>query len=479
MSSTDKSEARAKDWAEILGEPERAPEPEDFAPADQEEEDRLFLEVIQAEKQAEVDRDVQPGNRDSHAQPAATVQPDKPAGPRPVRPQLSRLYVENLKSLAGRHEIPLAPLTLIYGPNSAGKSTVLLALRLFARAAKEGRHDALHLWENCLGEYGGFNELISGHEEYGRLGLGVDFLARQVYARAAISIQPYPIADQIIQKSALSTGPTHLAIKTVAIDYGDLVGGDAIADEPIYSVQDGEGDDPRRVRAENGLFAEGTEGQEDALYETAAHLVYLGPHRGDPKHTYEPGPQPFDLRKRGDFPRDNDLNDALSRLEVPYRFERKSTITGGRSTDTARRLVDTRTGVEVGLNQVGYGVSQLLPVVDACINSAGQVICIEQPELHIHPRLQAKLGNLFVSSIRRGNQIIAETHSENVLLRVRKMIRRGHIKPEEVAVIYVDNTISEGVTIQRLRLGVQGELLDPWPTGFFDESLRDILGIME
>ena len=75
--------------------------------------------------------------------------PQRTARPRPLA-LIERLHVENLKSLAGRHEIPLAPLTLVYGPNSAGKSTVLKALQLFMHAVDTGRFDALDLWRRAF-----------------------------------------------------------------------------------------------------------------------------------------------------------------------------------------------------------------------------------------------------------------------------------------------------------------------------------------
>lgn len=85
---------------------------------------------------------------------------------------------------------------------------------------------------------------------------------------------------------------------------------------------------------------------------------------------------------------------------------------------------------------------------------------------------------MFATAVIRGrNQVIVETHSENILLRIRRLIRNGKLRPDEVAVLYVDNVDEAGATVRRLRLGDRGELLDPWPTGFFDDGLADILGI--
>jgi predicted ATPase len=169
----------------------------------------------------------------------------------------------------------------------------------------------------------------------------------------------------------------------------------------------------------------------------------------------------------------------LSQLEIPYRFAgvRRYAIADGRRMADRLQLQDKRSGVEVGLDQVGYGVSQLLPVINICVEASEQIICVEEPELHLHPRLQAGLGNLFAHAVlARGNQVIVETHSESILLRIRRLIRSGKLQPDEVAVIYVDNNVDTGASVRRIRLGEQGELLDPWPTGFFDDSLDDVLG---
>lgn len=172
------------------------------------------------------------------------------------------------------------------------------------------------------------------------------------------------------------------------------------------------------------------------------------------------------------------VNDWLKRLEVPYSVavdrlvSQKSGVERGYSFE----LTDTRSEVEVSLVDVGYGVSQVLPIITECVGSTRDVICIEQPELHLHPRLAGNLAELLVETVAGGSQVIAETHSENILLRVQRLVRQGAIQPDDVAIIYVDNGPS-GASARRLRLDSRGGLLDPWPTGFFDNRLRDVLGL--
>jgi len=101
---------------------------------------------------------------------------------------------------------------------------------------------------------------------------------------------------------------------------------------------------------------------------------------------------------------------------------------------------------------------------------------IEEPELHIHPRLQAELGSLFVDAIQeKGHQIIAETHSEHLMLRIQRLIRSKKLSPQDVCVLYVSRDAS-GSSVQQLRLDEDGEFLDEWPGGFFEESFNEMFG---
>ena len=105
------------------------------------------------------------------------------------------------------------------------------------------------------------------------------------------------------------------------------------------------------------------------------------------------------------------------------------------------RLIDTRRKepVSVALADVGFGVSQLLPFIVQSLVSEKQIISIEQPEVHVHPKLQADLGDLLAEAIKkpRQNRFIVETHSEHPILRLQRLIYEKKIKPEDVSVIYV------------------------------------------
>jgi hypothetical protein len=142
----------------------------------------------------------------------------------------------------------------------------------------------------------------------------------------------------------------------------------------------------------------------------------------------------------------------------------------------AIRLIDKYTKVNVSLLDVGFGISQILPVIIQSVSSENKTIVIEQPEIHIHPRLQAQLGSLLAESVKSfGNRFIIETHSEHLLLRLKKLIRKGELTHEDIAVVYVDRGDS-GSQCLELRLDSDGDFIDEWPNGFFDESFNEIFG---
>ena len=130
----------------------------------------------------------------------------------------------------------------------------------------------------------------------------------------------------------------------------------------------------------------------------------------------------------------------------------------------------------MSLADIGYGVSQILPFIVQCVLGVNNIISIEQPEVHIHPRLQADLGDLLAETTnpeKQGNMYIIETHSEHLVLRMQKLIRNGKLKPEDVSIIYVERTPT-GSKANRLKLDEKGDFIDPWPRGFFNERLREL-----
>ncbi|MFA4835168.1 MAG: DUF3696 domain-containing protein [Dehalococcoidia bacterium] len=148
-------------------------------------------------------------------------------------------------------------------------------------------------------------------------------------------------------------------------------------------------------------------------------------------------------------------------------------------------LIDKRSGTVVSHRDVGIGVSQVLPVLVSAYASQQQIVAIEQPEIHLHPALQADLGDVFIqSALGKGkNRFLIETHSEHLLLRVMRRMRETsngelpegvpEITPKDVCVLYVEPDGSRSI-VREMPLNENGELVKAWPGGFFEEGLREV-----
>ena len=148
----------------------------------------------------------------------------------------------------------------------------------------------------------------------------------------------------------------------------------------------------------------------------------------------------------------------------------------------AEMIVDTLTGTHVSFEDVGVGLSQVLPILqsisqaDQKIMNGAVPILIEQPELHLHPRMQGDLMDLMIESVRntKGLQIIAETHSESMLLRLQKRLRSGAISQESVSVLYVDQ-IDEGNFVSIIPVLKSNDFEIDLPVSFAGLRLGEIL----
>lgn len=132
----------------------------------------------------------------------------------------------------------------------------------------------------------------------------------------------------------------------------------------------------------------------------------------------------------------------------------------------------------VKITDVGFGISQVLPLVAQLVTAKESVITIEQPESQIHPALQADFAELVVWSMKENkNQVLVETHSEHLMLRIQSLIHGGNIAPKDVSVLYVQRN-ENGSDVQQLRLNAKGRFEDSWPGGFFPERRTDLMALL-
>lgn len=445
---------------------------------------------------------------------------------------LTTLHIKNFKAWKDTGVIRLAPLTVIFGANSAGKSSLghlLLALKQTTLSADRKR--PLHLGdENSLIDLGTFKECLHNHDLQNALEfeLGWKTPGKDLEVRDPLSKKKFA-GDELRLSVALSVDAkeqpridklTYQLLRDedtqLAVDYSrDAKGKLEIAsnnykfvrntgrswplDEPdkFYRISD-----QSRARFQNAEFL-----SDFALNTEAAlnSVYYLGPLREHPKRIYSwSGETPESVGQKGEFAvaailaataQERMLNrgpkkhmtrfDAfiaqwLKDLGIIESFAVKPVAEGRKEYEV---VVKTHaTASEVKITDVGFGVSQVLPaLVQSFYCQPNSTIWMEQPEIHLHPQVQAELADVFISAIQarengkeRNVQLIVESHSEHFLNRLQRRVAEGTVAPEEVAV-YFCRRAGSATELEPLSLNMFGEIKN-WPENFFGDEMADIAG---
>jgi hypothetical protein len=238
------------------------------------------------------------------------------------------------------------------------------------------------------------------------------------------------------------------------------------------------------------------------FHEQLDRLQYLGPLRSYPSRDlaskenldhnwFAGGGYAWDVVRKNADVRDK-INKWLGdndKLKTPYEFisQKFRPVSRANSYQTIQRLslIDKRSGAEVSHRDVGIGISQVLPVLVSAYASTQKIIAMEQPEIHLHPALQAELADVFIESAVGQNQntFLLETHSEHLLLRMMRRMRETangtqhnpslRLTPKDIVVLYVEPVGSQSI-VREMPLNEYGELMKAWPGGFFEEGLREV-----
>lgn len=231
------------------------------------------------------------------------------------------------------------------------------------------------------------------------------------------------------------------------------------------------------------------------------NVNYLAPVRLTPKVNYDPSSGRPDVGPTGEytayvlhtmgkqtltFPLPNGSRGSVSlNVAVNHWLEFFGLASGAKTTDNGRLGIGLRLnllngGHEVDLTSVGVGVSQVLPVVVSCLMAKnGTILLIEQPELHLHPKLQMDLADFLIACCKFGKQIIIETHSEHIVNRIRRRIAEGDDRELEdlVGILFVEQ--SNGVTQYRSpSINKFGGLGSDWPDGFLDVGAGEMENLL-
>jgi len=246
----------------------------------------------------------------------------------------------------------------------------------------------------------------------------------------------------------------------------------------------------RRRSRETDFLAEFTARELAGLLENElSKLFYLGPVREPPRRLYvATGQAPQDVGLRGELSVDvlwirgrrkkereklmGSLNRWMKAFGIAERVELRRL--GGNNYFVT--LKDPSTGLQVNLADVGFGASQVLPiVVEGFYAPPDATLLVEQPEIHLHPRAQAILGDLFVEIVRQGGvrRLVVETHSEHMIRRLQRRIAEGRLQREDLAIYYCAMS-PDGTLVKEIVLDEKGAFAEEGlPAGFFEEAFLE------
>lgn len=444
---------------------------------------------------------------------------------------LTSLRIQNFKAWKDTGEIRLAPLTVIFGANSAGKSSLghlLLALKQTVLSADRKR--PLQLGdENSSIDLGTFAECVYRHDLSQPLIFSLgwrpterlevrDPLSQRKYAGTELQIEVSLLADKQEQPQVQRLGYIlgNRTAPELSVSYGRDDKGKWHLETSDYKLLRTNGrawpldapdkfyriSDQSRARFQNADFLNDLALQLEAALNG---LYYLGPLREYPRRIYTwSGETPESVGQKGELAipailaaraqgrllnrgpkrRQHGFDEFIAKwledLGVIDSFSVKSVAEGRKEYEV---LVKTHPGAsEVKITDVGFGVSQVVPaLVQAFYCPPGSTVWMEQPEIHLHPQVQAELADVFISAIQsreggkpRNVQLIVESHSEHFLNRLQRRVAEGELTPDDVAV-YFCRRAGETTELEPLQLNLYGEI-ENWPENFFGDEMADIAG---
>lgn len=442
---------------------------------------------------------------------------------------LTSLRIQNFKAWRDTKEIRLAPLTVIFGTNSSGKSSLgHLLLALKQTALSTDRKRALLLGDSTtLIDLGTFSDCLYNHDLSASLEFELAWNLQKAMSVRNLNYDTTYIGDSLSLKASLvgnkkgqpeiksfsyelfladrpvldvhhfRNGTSKWELKSNYYDFVQAVGRQWQLSEPEKFYRASETSISRYQNA--GFLADFALQTEQML----SNLSYLGPLREPPQRIYQwSGDTPEDVGQRGQYAiaailaaqsEDRHLNRGhkqkvrsfdefiaawLKEMGVITEFVVKPVADGRKEFEV---LVRTHPySPEVKITDIGFGVSQVLPaLVQAFYCPPNSTVWMEQPEIHLHPQVQSSLADVCISAIRsneggnpRNVQLIIESHSEHFLTRLQRRVAEELLKPEEVAVYYCENTDS-GSVLKPLEVNLFGEI-SAWPENFFGDPMGDL-----
>ena len=434
---------------------------------------------------------------------------------------ITHIRIKNFKSWKDSGEVKLAPLTGFFGTNSSGKSSLLQMLLLLKQTAEHPNLKEVIFFgnEGSLVNLGDFREVIHGHKEQEPLELEFGCKVQEPFTIPQRAQRGYHLGSSLNVKSFTFNATIFCRGNEISVQEGgyrvksenekQAVKNDSDSSLIIRDYYTKSGNEEQVIR---GNFSRKIYGLPHNSHASSAlitqfasefkrlfaHVYYLGPTRVEPQRYYQWGgshPQHIrqwgnqtidallsarvrklkTLHKEEEVPIEDRVSEWLREMELAYSFTLDWKTQG--STEYEVRIQKTSSSPPVTLVDMGYGLGQFLPVLVLCYYAPeGSTLILEQPGIHLHPKVQSQLADLLIEVVTERNlQILVESHSEHLLNRLQRRVAEEKISADQTALYFCRN--DKGTSeIERLEMDEFGNITN-WPENFFGDEMGDLFAM--
>ncbi len=364
---------------------------------------------------------------------------------------LTRLDLRNYKCFQDI-QLSLAPLTLLAGGNASGKSTIIQSLVLLHQTIRQNEWSSLLILNGesiCMGTVLDVVDKVNGRQSF-EIGLSDENRTYEWIFKGERSGMSIPIEDLRIDNHRHPIDTLRFLLPPTIVD-------------------------------EDASFSKSLQG-----------LTYITAERVGPREAYplvDSAVAPV-VGAKGEYTasvlyqgRDVEVLAELTLPNIPptrlHQVEERMRLFFpgcGLEVVPVQKTNSVTLGLRTSLDtdfhrpiHVGFGLTQVLPIIVAALSAKkGDIILIENPEVHLHPSGQSRMGQFLAEVARTGVQVIVETHSDHILNGVRRFVREEKITPDKVEVYFFQNRAEIGAQVINPKIDKFGNFSE-WPKGFFDQ----------
>lgn len=413
---------------------------------------------------------------------------------------ISGVSISGYKSISQKMSIDIRPLTILAGANSSGKSSIMQPLLLMKQTLEAGYDPGALLLKGPNVKFTLADQLFSKNNRENIDGFTVGMSSKSD-SLLTLCYKKDRNKGLEVHRMTIKQGGKVTTLQLGMEQNEILAALPPMMREMVQALLKSNGAKVEwrviRSRCFLELLLSGEEGDDKLEFRTSLsgqvssylrNLIHLPGLRGNPERDYpltavgESFPGTFEHYTASVIAKwqseDNDnlrkISQDLSKLGLTWKV-------------TARAINDTQVEIQVGrlkraqkggahdlvsLADVGFGVSQTLPVVVALrVAKPNQMIYLEQPEIHLHPRAQVEMAQLLVDAALRGVTVVAETHSSLLLLGIQTLVAKGEVPPNLIKLHWFELADDGSTIVKSADLDETGAFGD-WPEDFADVELE-------